>query len=100
VRVERAGSGPGRAPGVVIDGERAVVRNIDPTESETERTSIATLREVYRLPVPRPEDQASDQDPEPSLPGSQRLDELWVGITWALLGVLVVETLVANRTLA
>jgi hypothetical protein len=100
VRLERAGAGPERAPGVVIHGEQAVVRNLDPAESELERTTIATLREVYRLPVPRPEARASGQDAEPSLPGSQRPDELWAGIIWALLGVLVAETFVANRTLS
>jgi hypothetical protein len=98
VRAERAGSGPERAAGVVIDGERAVVRNLDPAESEIERTTIAMLREVYRLPVPHSEDHTSDRSLALSLPGSQRPDELWFGITAMLLGVLVAETFVANRT--
>jgi hypothetical protein len=32
------------------------------------------------------------------LPGSQRPDELWVYLVWALLLVLVIEVFVANRT--
>ena len=54
VRLEPADARPGHAPGVVLESGRAVVRNLDPAESDLERTTAATLREVYRLPVPAP----------------------------------------------
>ena len=40
----------GLAPGVTVVDGHAVVRNVDPAESEIARTTVAQLRENYRLP--------------------------------------------------
>jgi hypothetical protein len=100
VRLEPADARPGHAPGVVLESGRAVVRNLDPAESDLERTTPATLREVYRLPVPHSAERALDAELKDMLPGSQRPDELWAWILVTLLAVLVAETFVANRTYA
>ncbi len=50
VRFERAGQGPAQVPGVTLDNGRELVRNVDAAESEIERTTVAKLREAYRLP--------------------------------------------------
>ncbi len=100
VRLEPADARPGHAPGVVLESGRAVVRNLDPAESDLERTTAATLREVYRLPVLHTAERALDADLKHLPPGSQRPDELWAWILLTLLAVLVAETFVANRTYA
>ena len=100
VRHEPAGTGSAQTAGVAIEGEVAVVRNIDPAESDLERTTTETLREVYRLPFPHPAQVASRQGDDVLPAGSIRSDELWQWILSALLVVLVVETFVANRTYA
>jgi hypothetical protein len=100
VRVEPADARPGHAPGVVIDRGRAVVRNLDPAESDFERTTPATLREAYRLPVPHFSYRPADAELREAPSGSQRPDELWAWMLLTLLAVLVAETFVANRTYA
>jgi len=100
VRAQPAGGGPGQAPGVVVENGRALVRNVDPAESEIERTTVAKLREVYRLPEAKKSDAHDENAPEILAAGGERPDELWRTVAWALLVVLVVETLVANRTYA
>ena len=57
VKFDRAGPSQAQRPGVIIDNGRAVVRNVDATESEIDRISVAKLREAYRLP------QATMSDP-------------------------------------
>ena len=100
VRLESASADGAKAAGVAIDGEVAVVRNIDQAESDLERTAPETLREAYRLPFPRPATLAARNGDE-ELPSSRtRADELWRWVLSALLVVLVVEAFVANRTYA
>jgi hypothetical protein len=100
VRLEPADSGSGHAPGVVLDSGRAVVRNLDPAESDLERITPATFREAYRLPVPHTAQRPPDAELTGSLSGSQRPDEIWAWMVLVLLAVLVAETFVANRTYA
>ncbi len=100
VRFERAGPGPAQSPGVILNIGSALVRNVDAAESEIERTTVAKLREAYRLPegtrsVAREEDGADNLAAT-----GERPDELWRTVAWALLVVLVVELFVANRTYA
>jgi hypothetical protein len=98
VRFDRAGSGPGQAAGVVVDNGKALVRNVDPTESDIERTTANHLREVYRLPDSNESNPGADRPPETLAAGSERPDELWRSVAWVLLVVLVAETFVANRS--
>ncbi len=99
IRFELADAAPGHGPGVVVANGKATVRNLDAAESDLERVTPATLREVYRLPVPRASGRALE-DMNESLPGSQRPDEFWSWILLTLLAVLVIETFVANQTYA
>ena len=39
-----------------MDHGRALVKNVDPAESEIERTTVAKLREVYHLPEAKASD--------------------------------------------
>jgi Aerotolerance regulator N-terminal/von Willebrand factor type A domain len=97
LRFERAGPGPAQAPGVILNNDRAVIRNVNAAESEIERTTIAKLREAYRLPergkITSPEEagQAALQT------SGERPDELWRMVAWVLLAVLLLEVFVANR---
>ena len=98
VRFERAGQGPAQAPGVIINDGRALVRNVDAAESEIERTTVAKLRETYRLPQATQSDSRAEAGPDTlAEAGGERPDEFWRTIAWVLLVVLVVEVFVANR---
>jgi hypothetical protein len=100
VRFDRAGQGPAQRPGVVIDNGRALVRNVDTSESEIERTTQAKLREAYHLPQATMNDPGADDGPDSLATAGERPDELWRTVAWMLLVVLVVEVFVANRTYA
>jgi hypothetical protein len=98
VRGVRAGPGYDRPPRIVTESARIVVRNIDPAESEIERTTGARLREAYQLGDAAPTDRGEDVS-SPAMPiGSQRPDEMGMPVAWALLILLVAEVFVANRT--
>jgi hypothetical protein len=100
-RVRAAPAGPGRdnPPGITPDGRAVVVRNLDPAESEIERLTVQQFRDAFHLAAPAGE---AKKDPAAAgvkpPPGSQRPDELWVYVLWALLLVLVAELFLANRT--
>jgi hypothetical protein len=100
VQNARAGRGAGESPGVTIEKGRALVRNVDPAESDVERTTLAKLREFYRLPDANEGNPLEGEHPQSLAPGSERPDELWRAVAWALLIVLVIETFVANKTYA
>jgi hypothetical protein len=99
VRLELADAAPGHAPGVAVENGKTIVRNLDAAESNLERITPATLRDVYRLPVPRAAGTMLE-DVKDSLPGSQRPDEFWFWVLLTLLAVLVLETFIANQTYA
>ena len=87
----RAGRGEGEIPGVTIADGRALVRNVDPAESDVERTTLAKLRAFYRLPDAIEKSPNQDR-PEILAAGSERPDEFWRAVAWILLVVLVIET--------
>jgi len=98
VRFDRAGRGPAQAPGIILSNDRALVRNVDAAESEIERTTVAKLREAYRLPQGTQSDSRDEDRPDTLAAAGERPDELWRTVAWVLLIVLVVEMFVANRT--
>jgi Aerotolerance regulator N-terminal len=100
VQESQAGPCPAEAPGVTLANGRAVVRNVDSAESDVERTSVAKLREFYRLPEPVPSASPDQSRSEGLAASSERPDEFWRAIAWALLLVLVIETFIANKTYA
>ncbi len=95
-----AGSKKGEEPGVTIQNGRALVRNVDPTESDVERTTLAGLREFYGLSDTGASNPDESERPPNLAAGSERPDELWRAVAWILLIVLVIETFVANKTYA
>jgi hypothetical protein len=99
-RVRKGQTGPGRLnpPGVTVTGRTALVRNLDPAESEMERLSTQQFRAALRLPegdnpIGKQAAAAAQNSPD-----GQRADELWAAVLWALLVVLMIELFVANRT--
>jgi hypothetical protein len=98
VRFDRAGRTPALAPGVTVENGHALVRNVDESESEIERTTVAQFREHYRLPEVTKTVAAEDKGPDSLAATGERPDELWRTVAWVLLIVLLVETYVANRT--
>jgi hypothetical protein len=97
-RVCVAETGPGMAnpPGIAVEGRKVVVRNLDPGESEIERFTVEQFRELFHLADADAGAEASAAGARP--PGSERPDEVWVYVVWALFVILLVEVLVANRT--
>lgn len=98
VRSEQAGEGEGLGPGVSVSDGRAVVRNVDPAESDVERTTAAKLREFYRLPEGRGGDDRPKDEAATLAAEGERPDEHWRAVAWVLLAVLVLEMFVANRS--
>jgi hypothetical protein len=97
-RVRQAPAGPGtdNPPGIEAKGRTRLVRNLDPAESAIERLSVQDFREHFHLPggVNTP----SREQGTAGIKGGERPDEVWVYVVWGLLGLLLVEFLVAGRT--
>jgi hypothetical protein len=97
--VRTAPTGPGRQnpPGIVPDGRTMVVHNLDPTTSEIKRLSEEAFRTAYNL---RRTEKGHPQTVTAAspLPGDERAGELWAYVVWALLVVLGIEFVIANRT--
>ena len=100
-RVQEKPAGPGseNEPGIVAGDKNLVVRNVDPGESEIERLTEEQFRKAYRLPAL---DAAAMKKRAvaalPALPGTERPNEIWTYVIWALLLVLIGELFIANRT--
>jgi hypothetical protein len=102
-RVRDAPTGPGgeNPPGVVPDGRAVVVRNLEPAESEIERFSVEAFRTAYHLSVEESEAvKARAASAVSPLPSGERPGELWAYVVWALLLLLGIEFVIANRTQA
>lgn len=84
---------------VVKDGH-ALVRNVDPTESELERTTEATHRRVYRLLAATTNRTRAESPGAVTSAGGARSGEIWPSLAWGLLIVLVAETFIGNRMYA
>jgi hypothetical protein len=100
VREIPAGPGALESAGVTIENGRALVRNVDPTESDVDRTTLAKLREFFSLPDGSTSRSPEEAPSESLAAGSERADEFWRAVAWALLIVLVIETFIANKTYA
>lgn len=96
-RVRPELAGPGRPPGFLEAGGICRVVNVDPSESRTERCTPREFADRYGFRPPQVE-----RDPTgPVLrPKDDRLrsDEIWPWLALALIGVLLAENFLANRT--
>lgn len=99
VKPAQTGQAGNDVPGVVVDRGHALVRNVDATESQLDRTTVAQIRERYRLPEPGDQPRRTELAAVHAA-GSERPDEFWRPIAWALLVVMVVEVFLANKTYA
>ncbi|MCO6459220.1 MAG: BatA domain-containing protein [Pirellulaceae bacterium] len=85
---------PGARAGITADGERRLVRNVDPRESVLDRVAEEEFREQLGLGPPTLEQLTAGLE----LPRDvSRPSEIWTGLMWALLAVLVAETLLGSR---
>jgi hypothetical protein len=100
-RVRQAPAGPGtdNPPGIETKGRTLLVHNLDPAESAIERLSVREFREHFHLPEAA--DRLAGRQAGAGVEegkGGERPDELWVCVVWGLLGVLLIEFLLAGRT--
>jgi hypothetical protein len=98
VRMEIAGPGTDKPPGIAHDQSVVVVRNLDPRESRIERFSQQQFRDEFQLA-----DMKIAETPRPALAaamplGAERPSEIWTAVVWLLLAVLAIELFIANRT--
>jgi hypothetical protein len=99
VQEKSAGSGKETEPGIVADDRMVVVRNLDPKESEIERLTEEQFRKAYHLPALDARTVKARAAAAIKIPaGAERPDEVWTSVIWILLGVLIGELFIANRT--
>ncbi len=98
-RVQQALAGPGadNPPGIETKGRTRLVRNLDPAESAIERLSVQEFREHFHLPAGM-KPAAGVQAGGEGVKGGERPDEVWPWVVWGLLGLLLIEFLIAGRT--
>jgi hypothetical protein len=87
---------PGQQAGIEQRGAVAIVRNIDPRESQLDRVTEAEFRRAFNLPAEEAKPSA-EAAAIAAPPGAERPDENWTTFAWLLLAVLAVETLLASR---
>jgi hypothetical protein len=74
------------------------VRNIDAEESVPDRVTDEQFCQALGIEQSQPPLEELAQRAALRLPkDAQRPDEIWTAVLWCLLGVLVVETLLASR---
>jgi hypothetical protein len=90
-----------RKPGIIESDGLVHVVNPDPSESETGRCTPSEFadRFGFKLPVPAGPDEASQSAPA-SVDDRLRSDEIWPSLALILLGLLLSESFLANRTAA
>ena len=90
-----------RKPGVVESDGLVHVVNADPLESETARCTPKEFADHFgfQLPVPAAPDAAQQVSPG-SADDRLRSDEIWPWLALTLLGLLLMENFLANRTAA
>jgi hypothetical protein len=105
IRVETAGDG--REPGIIETDDLVHVVNPDPNESDMARCTPEEFAASFGFRLPPRESES--QSPATSgatgrahapLDGRLRSDELWPWIALTLIGLLLVESFLANRTAA
>jgi hypothetical protein len=86
-------------PGIYDRGGYHEIVNVDPRESETDRSTIADLASRFRFdPTGEAADADSDVAAAGMLGGELRQDEIWHWALLVLFAVLLVEGFLANRT--
>jgi hypothetical protein len=93
------GAETSREPGVYPDGQRWLVVNPSPRESETERVEIGEFADRFGLTLAGEENaQEASSEPVAAAGLALRDDELWQWVAVALVALLCGEAFLANRT--
>jgi hypothetical protein len=88
-------------PGVFAREGFSEVVNTDPRESETERCTPEQLAARFHFTLPSAADAPSSEQRAGSVLGDQlRSDEIWHWVLLGLLGCLLLESFLGNRTVA
>ena len=100
-RIRQEIAGDERKPGIIESDGLVHVVNADPLESETARCTPKEFadRFGFRLPVPAAPDVARQSTPRLA-DDRLRSDEIWPWLALTLVGLLLVENFLANRTAA
>jgi hypothetical protein len=100
-RVREESAEDGRTPGVVESGGIARVVNADPFESETARCTPREFADRFGFRLPEPAGPATAEQSKKTLSDDRlRSDELWPWLALTLVGFLMLEFFLANRTTA
>ena len=101
-RIRQDIAGDERKPGIVESDGLVHVVNTDPLESETARCTPEEFadRFGFQLPEPVPQARSSRARRERIADDRLRSDELWPWLALTLVGLLLVENFLANRTAA
>jgi hypothetical protein len=101
VLLDEIGEAPEAIPGVFARVGFSEVVNADPRESETERCTPEQFAAMYHFTLPSGEDEASSEQAARTARGDQqRPDEVWHWVILGLLGCLLAESFLGNRTVA
>jgi hypothetical protein len=88
---------PLHLPGIGLEDDSFIVRNIEPAESDIGRLGAEQFRDAIGLPKERSVNVDSDETKQFAPAGVARSDEKWPMVVWVLLGVLGLELLLASR---
>jgi hypothetical protein len=104
-RIRAATAGAGRAPGIIETDGLVHVVNPDPNESDMARCAPEEFAASFGFRLPSPESQSpatagQTEAARAALDGRLRSNELWPWIAMTLIGLLLVESFLANRTAA
>jgi hypothetical protein len=88
-----------QAPGIHAENNYTLVVNVSPRESETERCTLEEFVQRFGLKQSEEAEVVTTAAPVQAAMGTELMDsEFWPYIAVGLLGLLVLEGLVANRT--
>lgn len=100
-RVRPEPASPRTPPGLVRDGTIVRVVNADPFETETARVTPQEFADRFAFKLPEPTRPVDSPAPEQMATDDRiRPDEIWPWLALALVGIMLIETFLANRTAA
>jgi hypothetical protein len=100
-RIQEAVAGDDQKPGLVESDGRVRVVNVDPLESQTARCASKEFADRFGFKLPMPATQnLVQQGPRANADDRARSNEIWPWLALTLVGLLLVENFLANRTAA
>jgi hypothetical protein len=100
-RIQQAVAGADQKPGLVESDGLVRVVNVDPAESQTARCTPKEFADHFGFQLPVPVTQSLvQQGPRGITDDRSRSNEIWPWLALTLVGLLLVENFLANRTAA